>query len=360
MHCAQAKASEIQKLIEHQIRQLQGDAQHKPIAICIWGSHGIGKTALVKSYAEQNQIHYSYFSPAQYEEMGDLVGMPFIDLEGRTQFAKPQWVPETDGPGILLIDDINRADDRILRGLMPFVQNQELGNWKLPKGWLIVLTANPEDQNYTVSSMDEAMLTRMIHVEMIFDIKDWLDWAKSQKIDPRGIGFVQNYPEIINFEKTTPRTLAYFFQLISDIQNLDTALDLVYLYAHSALDEHAANSFISYVQNQLRYTLSPQQILEGNSFKNEVEILLYEQSGGGQERMDLLSLTIDRLINYISSHEDSISDTGLERIKSFLLIPFLPGDLRLHLYHKIGFLPHPKWKKITENQQIGTLILELL
>ena len=39
-------------------------------------------------------------------------------VDEATVFAPPAWVPTADGPGILLLDDVNRADDRILRGLM--------------------------------------------------------------------------------------------------------------------------------------------------------------------------------------------------------------------------------------------------
>ena len=51
-----------------------------------------------------------------------------------------------EGPGILLLDDINRADDRILRGCMQLLQNFELTSWKLPPKWQIVATANPEGE----------------------------------------------------------------------------------------------------------------------------------------------------------------------------------------------------------------------
>ena len=74
--------------------------------ICIWGVHGIGKTALIEEIARRNDWRFAYAAPAQFEEMGDLHGLPVID--GRsTTFAPPDWVPTDDGPGILLLDDFN-------------------------------------------------------------------------------------------------------------------------------------------------------------------------------------------------------------------------------------------------------------
>ena len=71
----------------------------------------------------------------------------------------------------LTLDDINRADDRILRGCMQMLQNFELFSWHLPKRWQIVATANPEGGDYSVTPMDDAMLTRMLHTTLKFDSK---------------------------------------------------------------------------------------------------------------------------------------------------------------------------------------------
>ena len=73
--------------------------------ICIWGRHGIGKTEIVETYAREKGFQLRYIAPAQFEEMGDLTGMPAIE-NGRTVFRPPGWVPAETGPGILLIDDV--------------------------------------------------------------------------------------------------------------------------------------------------------------------------------------------------------------------------------------------------------------
>ena len=78
--------------------------------------------------------------------MGDLHGMPnvvdpdeTISGDEYTVYSPPDWVPREDGPGILLLDDINRADDRILRGCMQLLQNFELTSWKLPQNGRLLL-----------------------------------------------------------------------------------------------------------------------------------------------------------------------------------------------------------------------------
>ena len=115
-----------------------GHAGRRGTPVCVWGTHGLGKTELVKSFAISRGWHFAYCAPAQFEEMGDFHGIPTVhdptpdqpnSGDEYTVFAPPEWVPTAKGPGILLLDDINRADDRILRGIMQLLQNFEMFSW---------------------------------------------------------------------------------------------------------------------------------------------------------------------------------------------------------------------------------------
>lgn len=44
----------------------------------IWGNHGLGKTQLVTEYAREKGWGLAYCAPAQFEEMGDLHGIPTL------------------------------------------------------------------------------------------------------------------------------------------------------------------------------------------------------------------------------------------------------------------------------------------
>jgi len=128
---AELDALTLQRILTHVFRTNLADEEStgaRPTPVCIWGSHGIGKTSLIKEFAHRNGWKFRYCAPAQFEEMGDLHGLPVthdpdpeVHGDETTIYLPPDWVPKADesGPGILLLDDINRADDRILRGLMP-------------------------------------------------------------------------------------------------------------------------------------------------------------------------------------------------------------------------------------------------
>ncbi len=48
----------------------------RPTPVCIWGTHGLGKTASVVSFARARGWKLAYCAPAQFEEIGDLHGLP--------------------------------------------------------------------------------------------------------------------------------------------------------------------------------------------------------------------------------------------------------------------------------------------
>ena len=142
----------------------------------IWGPKGIGKTETVREWCRERGYEWREVPLAQFEEMGDINGFPIVvEEDGRkiTRTAPPDWVPAqpAEKGGILFFDDANRAEPRIQRGLMQLYQTYGMVSWKIPPGWMIVCTGNPEDGDYDVSAMDEAQVTRLTHVRMIPNVK---------------------------------------------------------------------------------------------------------------------------------------------------------------------------------------------
>lgn len=350
-------ASEVTDFIQHCIQtNLEAEKSgRKKTAICIWGKHGIGKTQLVEELARSNNYPFVYIAPAQFEEMGDLVGMPKI-IDNSTKFIAPDWVPKTEGPGILLIDDANRADDRILRGIMQLLQNYELVSWKLPSKWQIILTANPDGGDYSVTPMDDAMLTRMMHITMDFDVKEWAKWAEENQVDQRGINFVLTYPEMVSGDRTTPRTLVQFFESISSIDDLSQELGLVQMLADSCLDSNTATSFIAFVNNNLSKLITPEKIINSTDFDAEVLDHLEAIVKKATLRVDILATLCTRLVNYLVINEIQPDAAQLQNIKRFIKIDFIPNDIRLSMAQDIVSSKH--LKTIMADPEIGKMLLE--
>jgi len=355
----ESNSNEVRRFVEH-IIQTNLDAEksnNKKSPICIWGTHGIGKTEMVQQVANDLGFKWAYIAPAQFEEMGDLVGMPSIE-DGRTKFSSPDWVPTEEGPGILLIDDVNRADDRILRGIMQLLQNYELVSWKLPKLWQIVLTANPDGGDYSVTPMDNAMLTRMMHITMKFDPKAWAVWAEKAGVDSRGINFVLTYPEIAYGKQTTPRSLVQFFQSIENIKDFSEELPMIQMLGSSCLDEETVTSFISFIQQNLSELVSPAEIISTKTFETTV----YEHLKGVVQkevlRVDIIATICTRLVNYLTLSKIKPNKDELKNIQTFIKMDIIPNDIRLSMLQDIVSSPNTALTAVMTDPEVAMLLLK--
>ena len=328
---ASLSASDLADALDHFFKTNAQSAAHGawPTPVCIWGRHGIGKTMLVEHWAKKAGFHFATCAPAQFEEMGDLNGMPVVE-DGVTRFATPAWVPQQQGPGILLLDDVNRADDRILRGLMQLLQTGGLVAWQLPKGWQIVATANPDDGDYSVTPMDDAMLTRMHHVSMQFHAPSWERWARKEEIDSRGIDFVMSHPELAVGRRTTPRSLAAFFRAIKSIKDLTASAQLVETLAHSALDPSTVGAFMAFIARGTERMPSPDEILNAKDLAPILDDVARLAEDG--ERADRVGVLLDRLTDRAAEGLKKAQGANLKR---FLLEAKLPTDLRMSFHRNL-------------------------
>ena len=363
-------SKELRDILNHifERNNILNDDGKRGTPICIWGTHGLGKTQIVRDYAINKGWKFSYIAPAQFEEMGDLHGMPnVIDPDEKisgdeyTVYSPPDWVPKDEGPGILLLDDINRADDRILRGCMQLLQNFELTSWKLPPKWQIVATANPEGGDYSVTPMDGAMLTRMLHTTLKFDAKIWAEWAVKSNVDSRGISFVLTYPELVNSERTTPRSLTQFFEQIQSIKDLKENLHLVEALALSSLDEVTVSSFIAFVNDELTQLIEPDEILDAKDFqavKSRLKDVSVDKNGS--KRVDRLSTICSRLYLKLISDNYQPTKNNTKNLIDFLLLDIIPNDLLMSLYMDLSKNAPDDVKTMVKDKRLANKLLDTL
>ena len=324
-------------------KRLDRDNVIKKNVVVIWGEAGIGKTETVEGYCKKRNKAYAYIAPAQFEEMGDFIGMPRIDAKTNTTvYSKPDWVPTADlsdpedkennpngyDGGILLIDDFNRADERILNGIMQLFQNYELASWKLPKGWTIVATANPEGGEYTITNVDDAMISRMWNVTMKFNFDEWIKWAsEDNKVDDRFILFCHKYKELV--EKTCPRSLFKCSQALAPIEeggadhNYSKIRMLVGgVFAKS--DKEIGAEFMKYVASGLIPLVDVEDIINDNNVKDKFNTFLMSCQGlkvGG------LNIILGRLSRWLVANQNELTKKQAENIANFVSNPEIDNDL---------------------------------
>ncbi len=312
-----------------------------PTPVCIWGPHGIGKTAVVRDFARHRGWGYVEIAPAQIEELGDLHGLPTrvagttgAVRDGRTAFLPPEWVPTEPGPGILLLDDLNRADERVLRALMQLLQNHRLYSWALPPGWQIACTANPEGGDYNVTPMDHALLTRMMHFTMTFDASVWARWAESARIDPRCIEFVTTYPEAALGRWSTPRTLVQLFRQVASIAEFRASRERVAMLAYATLDPDTAASFVRFVCTEQGQLASARELLDAPTPHDAVKLLINaatDHTQGGHLRIDRLGLLVSRLEVAIEADAYTPGPRHAANLRAILASNEVPRDLTMRM-----------------------------
>jgi hypothetical protein len=384
--------------------QEEAGKAHERFSACVWGHSGIGKTAIIKQHCNKPVMWDGKEYPgynvidvplAQFEEMGDLHGMPDRHIlvskengkgpvdrwvpekvaEGyfkdgwemkhhagvRTMYAPPDWVPIEEGPAILLLDDWNRASQRIVKGVMQLLQNYGMVSWKLPRGCNIVLTANPDEQDYLVTSLDPAILTRIKSITLKHDAKQWSVWATGEGIDPRVISYVLKYPEMmIGSERTNPRTLAETGRAVKHITDVTTktAIQRFRMQASSLLDDDTVSSLIVFMQRDVELLVEPNQILDGEDWIPKHIGKLME---GKEKRVDVLGVICDRLFAHIVQKDTEATEKAVKNFQKFLTMKEVPEDMRHNICLRVARVPNggaSEW--ILHNNQLTNMILDVV
>jgi len=305
-----AKPNTVAEFLERIIRinvenAKRGKPKHVPV---IWGRHGIGKTAMPYWLLERGVVKDVVVVPlAQIEETGDIHGLPHKVRDPKdaerwiTIMAPPKWVPTSEEAVVLVIDDFNRADPRIIRAIMQLLQFYETISWKLPRNTTIVLTGNPEGGPYTVTNVDPAMLTRMAHITMETDKLQWLEWAQRNEVDPRIMSFIAKNSEWLcpldANARACPRAWADFSDVIRDVPtgNLKEEKEL-FLYGKAFLDDEVLAPFTLFLKGDLDRIVEPERIIyDYPSVRDKVLKSIRER------RQDIVVATTDRLVAYVNS-----------------------------------------------------------
>ena len=238
------------------------------------------------------------------------------------------------------------------------ILNLHHGNY-LPNGKLWQQQILRDD--YSVTPMDGAMLTRMLHTTLKFNAKIWAEWAYAAKVDERGISFVLTYPELVNSERTTPRSLTQFFEQIAPIDDLKGNLELVEALALSSLDEVTVSSFIAFVNDELTQLIDPEEILDAKDFKDiEKKITDISVDDSGAKRVDRLSTMCSRLYIKLTSDDYKKSENHSKNLINFLMFETIPNDLLMSLYMDLQKHGNDEIKEMTRDKKLASKLLSTL
>jgi len=389
MSQVQLNVEELKGFIKHMVNNNQHiQAQGKvPVAINIEGDAGLGKTSAIMQLGKELNMQVVKLNLSQLEELGDLVGFPVKEFEiqnaeGKTTWinesqinaasakgykvigkrmshAAPEWIQGKGEGGFLILDDYTRADHRFMQATMEILDRQEYVSWKLPKNWHVILTTNPDNGDYNVTSLDVAQKTRFISVELKYDSDVWAKWAENAGIDGRCINFMLMHPELVT-QRVNPRSITTFFNAISSIDKFEDSLPLVQMIGEGSVGADFAAMFTMFINNKLDRIISPEDILTKD--KDYVMGALTNAVGKDDDfRADISSVIATRLINYslVQAEKGSVPAGVIDRLAILTTeCDAFTNDLRYYMVKEIVNGNKVKFAKLMQNTNVVKMAIQ--
>tara|TARA_R110002020_G_scaffold52741_5_gene147915 strand:+ start:2968 stop:4137 length:1170 start_codon:yes stop_codon:yes gene_type:complete len=358
-----------------------------PVTINVSGDAGLGKTSSIMQLGKELGLQVEKLNLSQLEELGDLIGFPVKEfkvknsegkvlwvteqeislanekgykvVDKRMSHAKPAWVQGKKDGGILILDDFTRADHRFMQAVMEICDRQEYISWKLPKNWHVILTTNPDNGDYNVTSLDVAQQTRFISVDLKFDEKVWAKWAESVSMDNRCINFLLMHPELVT-QKVNPRSITTFFNAISSIEKFEEQLPMIQMVGEGSVGLDFSSMFTMFINNKLDRIISPEDIMTKDT--KYVFSSLKSMIGEDDEfRADISSVVSTRVVNYLVNFAKTnpISAQILKRVEElFIDCTSFTDDLKYFIVKEVVNANKQKFGKLMMNPKIANIIIK--
>jgi MoxR-like ATPase len=160
--------------------------------VFIWGSPGIGKSSLVRSFAESLGLECVTMLGTQLAPE-DLIGVPQI-VDGRSRFAPPRSIAR-DEPYCLFLDELNASSAEVQKAFYSLILDRRIGDYVLPPGSIVVGAGNRATDNALARPMASALLNRLVHVHLRASADDWLAWAVDAGIHPWVYDYLTQRPD---------------------------------------------------------------------------------------------------------------------------------------------------------------------
>jgi hypothetical protein len=357
-----------------------------PVSVEVIGESGIGKTSAIIQLAKEQNLNFVKLNLAQIEEIGDLVGFPIRQFEvqmndektwvdehafdeymklgysstglNRMSYCPPEWISGKEEGGILLLDDWNRADVRFIQAVMELIDRQQYISWTLPKNWHIILTANPDNGDYLVNSIDNAQKTRFISVNLKFDIDCWGKWAEENDIDGRCINFLLMNPELVTTDVNS-RSVSMFFNSISSIKSFDDSLPLIQMIGEGSVGPEFSSLFSMFINNKLDKMISPENIFK----QDEKYVMTTLKSLVGKDskyRADIASTLSTRVVNYLDLYakNNSVEKDTINRISKLVTEEIFTTDICYNMVKSIYNNNMSKFKTMIMDKELVKYIMK--
>ena len=293
-------------------------ASNQPVLLI--GRHGVGKSELVAEAARVMGVGH-IVRDLSLMEPPDLAGLPVI--ENRTMnYAPPSFLPK-DGKGLLVFEELNRAQRYLQAPCLQLLTARKLNDYVLPQGWLPVAAINPADGGYHTDELDAALASRFLKVEVEPDVSEWLSWAKANGVDQRVCEYVGGLKVFLAAENN-PRAWTYASRVLQASEKVGANEETLLASLEGILGAELALGFMQFAKGVER-PLEAADIIERYQDRRSV-VTRWKDSG----KLDLVSGSLHQLETRLQSESNwrEVMDNKahLSNVRRF--VKDLPGDLR--------------------------------
>jgi hypothetical protein len=232
----------------------------------ILGLPGIGKSYNVKKYAKE--FGFKYFIDlrlSQHDETDfkmPVRGESFVHWI-TSDFIPTEDNPKYDGPGVLFLDEINRASEKVMQSIFQIVYDRMIGTKKIRDDWKIIAAGNFGFKDRTfVNELDSALKNRFAIIEIDkVSVDDYIEEEKS--LNKYVKIFLETNPSKLYMDEgdylVTPRswtTLSNYLNSYqgSDIQSYASIISRTIIH-------NAAGAFVSFLSDFKK--IKPSDIFDG-------------------------------------------------------------------------------------------------
>jgi hypothetical protein len=172
------------------------DATLRRRASMLWGTRGVGKSSIVRQVAEHFGVPLVDLRLTTIEPV-DIRGAIYADeVSSKTVWFPPEFLPPADlAQGILFLDELTAADQRLQISAYSLILDRRVGNYRLPDGWQIIAAGNASFHGAVSHDMGTALADRMFHFNVHTVIEAFLAHAAQCGFAPEVMAYLKVRPD---------------------------------------------------------------------------------------------------------------------------------------------------------------------